>query len=113
MKRLKLRAMKIQERQNVTRKNGSLDGLRDGSTRVDLLEPSLSKSKRSTATGDQDPLFLFACHVEWDHQRNPRAYQALVAALDNSDNRIREIVELLLHRILPRPQRESPGVYRK
>jgi hypothetical protein len=105
--------MRTQGKQNVTRKEGTLGGISDGLTRVDLLEPSLSESKRSTAAGDQDPLFLFACHVEWHQQRNLRAYQALLAGLDASDKRIRAIAETMLHRSSPRPQREGRGVYRK
>ena len=71
-----------------------------------LLEPS-------TIAGIQDPLYLFACHLEWHHWRKLGAYQVLVAALDDSDQRIREIAEMLLHRRSPRPPRESRGVYRK
>jgi hypothetical protein len=70
-------------------------------------------SEPSTIAGTQDPLYLFACHLEWNHWRNLGAYQALVAALDDSENRIREIAELLLHRISPRPQSESRGVFPK
>jgi hypothetical protein len=51
--------------------------------------------------------------VEWHHQRNLRAYQALVAGLDASDKRIRAIAETMLHRCSPRPQRDGRGVYRK
>jgi hypothetical protein len=58
-----------------------------------------------------DALYLFACHLEWHHRRSLGAYQALVAALDDSENGIREIAELLLHRISPRPQREKRGVF--
>jgi hypothetical protein len=68
-----------------------------------LLEPS-------TIAGTQDPLYLFACHLEWHQWRKLGAYQALVAALDDSDQRIRVIAEMLLHRSSPRPQRESRSV---
>jgi hypothetical protein len=105
--------MQIHGNQDVTRKEGSWRGISDGLTHVDLLEPSLSESKRSTMAGDQDPLFLFACHLEWYHQRSLRAYQALLAGLDASDKRIRAIAETMLHRSSPRPQREGHGVYRK
>lgn len=74
-----------------------------------LSEQSLSEA--STITRTQDPLYLFACHLEWHHGRSLGAYQALVAALDDSENGIREIAELLLHRISPRPQREKRGVF--
>jgi hypothetical protein len=69
--------------------------------------------KRFTTVGNQDPLFLFACHVEWHRQQDLRAYQALVAGLDDSDKRIRAIAEMMLHRCSPRPQKEGGGVYRK
>jgi hypothetical protein len=72
-----------------------------------------SSSEPSPIAGTQDPLYLFVCYLEWHHSRNFEAYQELVAALDNSENRIREIAELLLHRISPRPQRESRGVFPK
>jgi hypothetical protein len=51
--------------------------------------------------------------LEWRYWRKLEAYQALVAALDDPENGIREIAELLLHRISPRPQRESWGVFPK
>jgi len=70
-------------------------------------------SEASTIAGTQDPLYLFACHLEWHHWRNLAAYQALVAALDDSEKRIREIAEMLLHRISPRPQRKGRGAYSK
>jgi hypothetical protein len=47
-----------------------------------LLEPS-------TIAGIHDPLYLFACQLDWQHRRNLAAYQALVSALDDSDQRIR------------------------
>jgi hypothetical protein len=102
--------MQIQGKRDVTRKDENLGGISDGLTREGLSEPSLSKSKRSSTAGNQDSLFLFACHLEWHHQRNLRAYQALVAALDDSDKRIRVVAELLLQRGSPRPQGESRGV---
>ena len=72
-----------------------------------------SSSEPSTIAGSQDPLYLFACHLEWHQWRNLAAYQALVAALDDSEKRIREIAEMLLHRISPRPHRKARGVYSK
>jgi hypothetical protein len=71
-----------------------------------LLQPS-------TIAGTKDPLYLFACHLEWHRRRNLGAYQALVAALDDSEKRIRKIAEMLLHRSSPRPQRESRSVLSK
>ena len=74
-----------------------------------LSEPS--SSEPSTIARTQDALYLFACHLEWHHRRSLGAYQALVAALDDSDQRIRVIGEILLHRRSPRPQRKNRGVY--
>jgi hypothetical protein len=72
-----------------------------------------SLPEASIVARTQDPLYLFACHLEWHHWRNFAAYEALVAALDDSEKRIREIAEMLLHRISPRPQRKARGVYSK
>jgi hypothetical protein len=74
-----------------------------------LSEQSLSK--RSAMAGNHDPLYLFACHLESHHWRNLGGHQALVAALDDSDQRIRVIAEMLLQRGLPRPQRKGCGLY--
>jgi hypothetical protein len=102
--------MQTQPNRDVPRKNENLRGMSDGFTPEGLSEPSLFKSKRSAPARNQDPLFLFACYLEWHHQRNLTAYQALVAALDDSDKRIRVAAELLLHRGSPRPQGNSRGV---
>jgi hypothetical protein len=55
----------------------------------------------------RDPLYLFACHLEWRNRRNLKAYKELVAALDDHDEDIRYLAELLLHRSSPRPKAES------
>jgi len=52
--------------------------------------------------GHRDPLYLFACHLEWHHKRNLAAYQELLAALDDVDCDIRAVAEALLHRSLAR-----------
>jgi hypothetical protein len=96
-------------KQEVTRKNGNPVGTSDGWARTRSPEPSLSK--RSTASGNQDPLFLFACHLEWHHERNLRAYQTLLAGLDASDKGIRAVAEMMLHRCSPRPRREGGRAY--
>jgi hypothetical protein len=64
-------------------------------------------SKRSTIPRNHDPLYLFACHLDWQYRRNLAAYQRLVSSLDDSDIRIREIAEMLVHRSSLRPPRES------
>ena len=55
----------------------------------------------------RDPLYLFACHLEWRNRHNLEAYKELVAALDDYDGDIRELAELLLHRSSPRPEHKK------
>jgi hypothetical protein len=55
----------------------------------------------------RDPLYLFACHLEWRDMRKLEAYKELVAALDDHDRDIRALAELLLHRSSPRPEAKS------
>ena len=55
----------------------------------------------------RDPLYLFACHLEWRDRRNLEAHKELVAALDDHDDDIRHLAELLLHRSSPRPEAKS------
>ena len=69
-----------------------------------LSEPSLPDP--STFAGTQDPPYL-VCHY-W---RKLLAYQALVAAFDDSVHRIRVIAEMMLHRYSLRRRRESRGVF--
>ena len=52
----------------------------------------------------RDPLYLFACHLEWRDRRNLDAQKELVTALDDHDEDIRHLAELLLHRSSPRPR---------
>jgi len=72
-----------------------------------------SSSEPLKIGGTQDPLYLFACHLDWQYRRDLAAYQGLVSALDDSDNSIRETAEMLVHRSSARPPRESRGVRRK
>jgi hypothetical protein len=69
-----------------------------------------TSATRPNAAAGRDPLYLFACHLEWRDQRNITAYQQLVAALDDPDNGIRGVAENLLHRCCPRPKREEANV---
>ncbi|HXO33775.1 MAG TPA: hypothetical protein VN901_15605, partial [Candidatus Acidoferrales bacterium] len=103
-------AMRTQGKQEA-RENVSMSAVSNGVAYTWLSEQSLPEA--STVARTQDPLYLFACHLEWRHWRNFAAYEALVAALDDSEKRIRKIAEMLLHRISPRPQRKSRGVYSK
>ena len=52
----------------------------------------------------RDPLYLFACHLEWRDRGNLHAHKELIAALDDHDEDIRHLAELLLHRSSPRPR---------
>ena len=45
-----------------------------------------------------DPIYLFACHLEWRDHRKLSAYHELLAALDDGDENIRLVAEKLLHR---------------
>jgi hypothetical protein len=88
--------MRTQEKQEATRKDRSLGGVGSGLGATRLSQQS--RSQRSAMAGNYDPLYLFACHLESRHWRNLGGHQALVAALDDSDQRIRVIAEMLLHR---------------
>jgi hypothetical protein len=101
--------MRTQGKQKATRKDRSLGGVGGSLGATGLSERSLSK--RFAMAGNHDPLYLFACHLEWHHWRNLGGYQALVAALDDSNQRIGVIAEMLLHRSSPRPQRKGCGLY--
>jgi len=96
--------MRRQGKQDVFREDGSLGGVTSGSASTGL-------SERSTVAGNHAALYLFACHLEWHNRRNLGAYQELVVALDDSDKKIREIAEELLHRSSPRPLRGTPDAY--
>lgn len=57
------------------------------------------------STPARDPLYIFLCCALWRREANLKAYQELVAALDDSDPDIRALAGDLLHRLSPRPQR--------
>ena len=50
-----------------------------------------------------DPIYLFACHLEWRDHRNLHAYHELIASLDEPDKNIRCLAERLLLRSSPHP----------
>lgn len=56
----------------------------------------------SEKSAHRDPLYLFACHLEWHGRGNLAAYQELLAALDDNDSDIRMVAEALLRRSSPR-----------
>jgi hypothetical protein len=49
----------------------------------------------------RDPLYLFACYLEWRDTGNVAGYQELLAALGDPDCGIRVVAEVLLHRYSP------------
>ena len=102
------RAMRRQGKQEAL-EDVSIGPVSSGLACTWLWEPSLPDP--STIAGTQDPPYLFACHLACHYWRSLLAYQALVAALDDSDQRIRVIAEMLLHRSSPRPQRKGCGLY--
>jgi hypothetical protein len=57
----------------------------------------------SNIAASRDPLYLFACHLEWRDRANLAAYQELMAALDDTDESVRSVAEALIHRLSPRP----------
>lgn len=71
-----------------------------------LLDKSAWADFNVGQTG-RDPLYLFACHLAWRYERNVRAYQEVLAALDDCDPIIRALAENLLHRASPRPERKN------
>src|ERR1700722_14892248 len=106
--------MRTQAKQKAVPKDRSLDAVSISLASTGLSERSLSQrslSKPSAPVRNHDPLYLFSCQLEWHRGRSLGTYQELVAALDDTDRRIRLIAEMMLHRGSPRPQRESRGVF--
>lgn len=104
--------MRTEGKQDVARAEGSLNAVSSGLVRTGSSEPGLPQNglpEYSPVVGHRDPLYLFVCHVEWSHRQSLGAHQELVAALDDSDQAIRAIAEVMLHRYSPRPHREGRG----
>ncbi len=59
----------------------------------------------------RDPLYLFVCHLEWRCNKDVKAYQELIAALDDPDQAIRKLAEMLLHRPSPRPPSQRTSLH--
>lgn len=57
------------------------------------------------AVTGRDPLYLFGCHLEWRFSRNLKAYEELIAALDDTDENLCAVAEHFLRRSSPRPRR--------
>jgi hypothetical protein len=62
---------------------------------------------RGDARCGRDPIYLFACHLEWRDRGNLRAYHELIAALEEGDENIRLVAEALLHRSSPHPKSKA------
>jgi len=102
------RAMRRQGKQEAL-EDVSIGPVSSGLACTWLSEPSLPDP--STIAGTQDPPYLFARHLACHYWRKLLAYQALVAAFDDSVHRVRVIAEMMLHRYSPRRRRESRGVF--
>ncbi len=73
---------------------------------VKIVEAVLSAGEMihvSETTGQNNPLYLFLCQLEWRRTRNLAAYQELLAARDAADPDIRLVAEVLLHDIHQAP----------
>lgn len=94
--------MRTEGKPDVDREEESLNADASGLERTGLPD-------HSNPVGHRDLLYLFACRVEWSHRQSLGAHQELVAALDDSDQAIRAMAEMMLHRYSPRPRRERRG----
>jgi ABC-type histidine transport system ATPase subunit len=71
---------------------------------ISLTVSRAGSSERCDVARSRNLLYLFACHLEWKGRQNVEAYQELIAALDDTEERIRVVAEMLLHRSSPHPQ---------
>jgi len=55
----------------------------------------------------RDPLYLFACYLEWRNEGNLRAFQELLAGLDDPHEDARIVAESLLGRPSPRRRKAN------
>ncbi len=79
---------------------------------TELADPESKKTAKArpgSVTCGRDPIYLFACHLEWRDRENLRAYKELVSALDDPDENIRLLAETLLHRSSPHPKGKVTG----
>jgi len=72
------------------------------------LALSQSHKAATSRSKQRDPSYLFACQIAWRDQRDIKAYEQLVAALDDPSEELRAVAEHLLHRPSPRPQPKVP-----
>jgi hypothetical protein len=62
-----------------------------------------SQTKESLkAAWGRDPLYLFACHLEWHTEGSLLAFHELLAALNDPNEDVRLVAESLLGRPSPR-----------
>ena len=62
----------------------------------EILVTESQPASASKAVSGRDPLYLFACHLEWQNERNLRAFEELLAALDDPNEDVRIVAESLL-----------------
>lgn len=74
----------------------------DGLGAAELPSVAVKSVNTERATALRDPLYLFACHLEWRNRRDVKAYEELVAALDDPNEISRSVAAHLLSR------RDSP-----
>jgi hypothetical protein len=78
----------------------------DSSWRESPAEEQIRFNNGLGAVG-RDPLYLFMCHLQWHREGDLKAYQELVAALDDADDCVRAVAENLLRRRSPRPPEQG------
>ncbi len=66
------------------------------------VHPAVEFVTSPKAARRRDPLYLFACKIEWRNHCNLTAFQELLAALDDPSDETRLIAESLLGRPSPR-----------
>lgn len=76
--------------------------------RPEIKIPGLTAT--SGHVGIRIPLYLFVCNFEWRNKGNIDAYEELLAALDDPDERNRAVAEALLKRSSPRPRPGTASV---
>jgi hypothetical protein len=62
------------------------------------VNPSAESHAKEGLKADcgRDPLYLFACHLEWHTEGSLLAFQELLAALDDPNEDVRLVAESLL-----------------
>lgn len=76
---------------------------------VELGEAKRMVEDHISGDPTRDPVYLFACFLEWHRRQSIFGYDQLVAALDDNDEEIRFVAMTLLRRASPRPNCEAGG----